>query len=78
MKIQESFLFFVLLHWARQLFLGIAPFISDPGNLRFLCVVLYQLDRMTLKQLNSFLSTCQQKFTKAKIEPGTYTFLIYK
>ena len=22
----------LLLHWARQLFLGIPPFISDPGN----------------------------------------------
>ena len=36
MKIQvlESFLFFLLLpHWARQLFLEIPPFISDPGNL---------------------------------------------
>ena len=26
-------LFLLLLHWARQLFLGIPPFISDPGNL---------------------------------------------
>ena len=36
MKIQvlESFLsFFLLLHWARQLFLGMPPFISDPGSL---------------------------------------------
>ena len=29
----SSFLLFLLpLHWARQLFLGIPPFISDPGN----------------------------------------------
>ena len=33
MKIQESFLFFLLLHWARELFLRIPPFIRDPGNL---------------------------------------------
>ena len=30
----SSFLFFhLLLHWFRQLFLGIPPFISDPGSL---------------------------------------------
>ena len=34
MKTQKSFLFYLLLlHWARQLFLGIPPFISDPRNL---------------------------------------------
>ena len=42
MKIQESFLpsfpFFHLLHWVRQPFLGIPPFISDPGSL---CLFLY-------------------------------------
>ena len=43
MKIQESFLpsfpfFHLLLHWVRQPFLGIPPFISDPGSL---CLFLY-------------------------------------
>ena len=28
-----SFSFFHLLHWVRQPFLGIPPFISDPGSL---------------------------------------------
>ena len=37
MRIQESFLSILLLHWLRQLFLGIPAFISDPGNL---CVFL--------------------------------------
>ena len=45
MKIQEYFLssfplFHLLLHWARQLFLGIPPFISDPGSH---CLFLYLL-----------------------------------
>ena len=40
MKIQESFLpsFHLLLHWVRQPFLGIPPFMSDPGSL---CLFLY-------------------------------------
>ena len=42
MKIPESFpsfpFFYLLLHWVRQPFLGIPPFISDPGGL---CLFLY-------------------------------------
>ena len=34
----SSFPLFHLLHWARQLFLGIPPFISDPGSL---CLFLF-------------------------------------
>ena len=33
-----SSFFSLLLHWVRQLFLGIPPFISDPGSL---CLFLY-------------------------------------
>ena len=46
MKTQESFLFFlILLHWVRQLFLGIPPFISDPGNL---CIFLDLCESLAL------------------------------
>ena len=54
MKIQESFLpsfpfFHLLLHWVRQPFLGIPPFISDPGGL---CLFLY----LDLNSVNPWLS----------------------
>ena len=52
MKIQESFLppfpfFHLLLHWVRQPFLGIPPFISDPGSLCVMsCVGLIRVTGM--------------------------------
>ena len=46
MRIQESFLpsfpfFHLLLHWVRQLFLGIPPFISDPGSLGLFFILIF-------------------------------------
>ncbi|XP_076809232.1 DNA-directed RNA polymerase III subunit RPC1-like [Clavelina lepadiformis] len=33
--------------------------------------ILYQLDRITLTQLNHFIKVCASKYMKAKLEPGT-------
>ena len=46
MRIQESFLpsfpfFHLLLHWVRQPFLGIPPFISDPGSLCLFFILIF-------------------------------------
>ncbi len=34
-------------------------------------VVLYQVDRVTRTQLDQFMTTCVDKFLRARIEPGT-------
>ena len=34
-------------------------------------VVLYQIDRVTRTQLDQFMTTCVDKFLRARIEPGT-------
>ena len=47
-----SFFLLTFLYWARQLFLGIPPFISDPGNL-----CLLDLFRV-LSMLESLLIPC--------------------
>lgn len=33
--------------------------------------VLYQIDRVTRTQLDQFMTTCVDKFLRARIEPGT-------
>ena len=37
----------------------------------FLCSVLYQVQRITKTQLQKFLTTCVDKFMRARIEPGS-------
>lgn len=37
----------------------------------FMSVVLYQVERITKTQLQQFITTCVDKFMRARIEPGT-------